>query len=179
MIARLLLPAAFLALAACGGSNPDRLPDDLAGAEGTPIADGYNADAVAPEPEVPPPPADNPLGNVLTEVVDNETVEEPAEEVAAVEPSTAGFAPSFPCAGNLGRIEQMICGDRELAALDRALTRTYARALGDAGPSRGELLRSTAGDFLDYRNNCPVPACVAQAYRGRLREIEDIMALPR
>jgi hypothetical protein len=38
------------------------------------------------------------------------------------------------------------------------------------------MLERTRGRFLAYRERCGSDACIADAYRGRIREIRDIMA---
>ena len=53
----------------------------------------------------------------------------------------------------------------------------YVTALSVAGPDQSELLRTTRDRFLGYRERCRSDdACIANVYRGRLREIGDIMA---
>jgi uncharacterized protein len=47
-------------------------------------------------------------------------------------------------------------------------------AQGDA--RQRSLLQRTRTDFLRYRDSCPSNACIAQTYRGRIREIGDIAA---
>lgn len=167
-----LVAGPLLMLAGCGGSNPDRLPDDLSTAEGTPIAEGYNADAIEPEPE----PAKNQIVEAPPKAIATDELEIVDDGPAPPRADKADFAPSYSCAGRLGQVELWICEDRELAALDRSLARTYARALGDADPATENILRLTGRRFLAYRNACPDPACIAEAYDGRLREIADIMA---
>jgi uncharacterized protein len=52
----------------------------------------------------------------------------------------------------------------------------YVSAMRDAGPREARLLRSTRDRFLTYRDRCGSDRCIADAYRGRIREIGDIMA---
>ena len=82
--------------------------------------------------------------------------------------------PSFNCTNARSRGEIAVCGDPGLAALDRQMAAQYADALRSADPqTRAELQRS-GGRFLGYRDQCPSSACIAQTYRGRMREIRDI-----
>ncbi len=82
--------------------------------------------------------------------------------------------PSFNCSNARSRGEIAVCGDPGLAALDRQMAAQYADALRSADPqTRAELQRS-GGRFLGYRDQCPSSACIAQTYRGRMREIRDI-----
>lgn len=70
----------------------------------------------------------------------------------------------------------MVCGSRELAARDRAMSSMFYSAMASAdGRTRSEL-RRTRDRFLAYRDRCGSEACVADAYEGRIREIRDIMA---
>jgi uncharacterized protein len=49
-----------------------------------------------------------------------------------------------------------------------------ARSRADAG--QRALLDRTRSRFLSYRDGCRSDDCVADAYRGRIAEIRDIMA---
>lgn len=94
------------------------------------------------------------------------------------EPVTAppGTRPSFDCANARTRGEQLVCADPGLAALDRQMASQYQRALAGSPPDRQALLRQSRDRFLGFRDRCPDSACIAEAYRGRMREISDIMA---
>ena len=90
----------------------------------------------------------------------------PASNVAA--------RPSFNCTTARTHGEIAVCGDSGLAALDRQMAAQYVDALRGADPqTRAELQRSR-DRFLGYRDQCPSSACIAQTYRGRMREIRDI-----
>lgn len=164
--------AAALLLAACGGSDQDRLSGNLEGAEGTAMvndaelngmieADREVAEvqqtpaAAAPPPEVP-----------LADVVD------------PLAPAPAS-RPSFDCSGAWRDVERLICDDPELAALDRAMAARYFRALKAADPGRAAVLQQSGGAFVRDRNRCPDADCIAQAYDERIAEIADIMGRPR
>ena len=87
---------------------------------------------------------------------------------------TFAARPSFNCASARTRGEIAVCGDSGLAALDRQMAAQYVDALRGADPqTRAELQRSR-DRFLGYRDQCPSSACIAQTYRGRMREIRDI-----
>lgn len=68
----------------------------------------------------------------------------------------------------------MVCSDPALAARDRRMSSIFYAALasGDEGTRRA--LRVSRDRFLGYRNRCPTPSCVAQAYDDRIAEIRDI-----
>ena len=52
----------------------------------------------------------------------------------------------------------------------------YQRAVSQVPPDRQALLRQTRDRFLGFRDSCGSDACIADAYRGRMREISDIVA---
>jgi hypothetical protein len=115
-----------------------------------------------------------PLG---TDPLAAEPAIEPSEPMAP-EPATAppGTGPSFDCANARTRGEQAVCSDPGLASLDRQMASQYGRAVAGASPDRQALLRQTRDRFLAFRDRCPDGACIAEAYRGRMREISDIVA---
>ena len=115
-----------------------------------------------------------PLG---TDPLAAEPAIEPGEPMAP-EPATAppGTGPSFDCANARTRGEQAVCSDPGLASLDRQMASQYGRAVAGASPDRQALLRQTRDRFLAFRDRCPDEACIAEAYRGRMREISDIVA---
>jgi uncharacterized protein YecT (DUF1311 family) len=100
----------------------------------------------------------------------------PSPPAAAPEPPTSSARPSFNCANASTRGEIAVCRDPGLAALDRQMAAHFYSALGQAGPAERALLQRTRSRFLAYRDSCRSDACVADAYRGRMREISDIMA---
>jgi hypothetical protein len=91
-------------------------------------------------------------------------------------PRTTSANPSFNCARASIRAERAICADSGLASLDRQMASRFFAARGDANATQRVLLDRTRGTFLAYRNRCTNDACIAEAYRGRIREIGDIMA---
>ena len=98
---------------------------------------------------------------------------EPRQEARPVR-STA--RPSFNCRAGRSRSEQMVCNNARLAARDRAMSSQFYSALTDASPRARRELRRTRDRFLAYRERCRDEACVAEAYEGRMREINDIMS---
>ena len=83
--------------------------------------------------------------------------------------------PSFPCARARTSGEIVICRDPGLAQLDRRMAAQYHSAYVAATPRERDMLRSTAHRFYGFRDNCPDARCIANGYRGRMREIDDIM----
>lgn len=162
--------AAAVLLAACGSDDSDKLPDNLTAAEGVERPDDLFENQA--EGDAPPPPSDldaNQPPRAGTNAVETD------EEEAAPPPSEAPQpTPSFDCDGALNRVEAMICGDPELARLDRRLARDYDRALGDASPAQRQRLTNLGRRYLADRNRCSTRDCVLQAYRWYLRDIETL-----
>ena len=95
------------------------------------------------------------------------------------EPQTAPSAsanPSFNCRFARTRGEIAVCNDPGLAALDRQMASQFNRALSNADGRQRQLLQRTRTRFLRFRDGCRSDDCIADTYRGRMREISDIMA---
>lgn len=85
-------------------------------------------------------------------------------------------SPSFNCSNARTRGEIAVCNDAGLAALDRQMASQFYSALRRADPQQRSLLQSTRSGFLAFRDRCRSDSCIADTYRGRMREISDIMA---
>ena len=103
-----------------------------------------------------------------------EVVPAPPPETAA--PDTSSANPSFDCRFARTRSEIAVCNNGGLASLDRQMADLYNRSLGQADPEQHDLLVRTRNRFLAYRDRCRSESCIAGAYQGRMREIDDIMA---
>jgi uncharacterized protein YecT (DUF1311 family) len=93
-------------------------------------------------------------------------------------PASAGRAdvrPSFNCADARTRGEIAVCRSADLAALDRSMASFYGQSYRTADSDTKVLLERTRTRFLAYRDRCRNDACVADAYRGRISEIRDIV----
>ena len=90
-------------------------------------------------------------------------------------PSTAA-RPSFDCRAARTDGEVAVCESATLAALDRVMAAQYRNALARADPLQARQLRESRDRFLGFRDRCPSESCIDGAYRGRMREIDDIMA---
>jgi outer membrane biosynthesis protein TonB len=88
----------------------------------------------------------------------------------------ASVKPSFNCRYARTAGEIAVCGNPELAQLDRRMSAQFYSALAVARPGQRAMLQRTRNRFLSYRDSCRSTACIADAYRGRIREISDIMA---
>jgi hypothetical protein len=98
----------------------------------------------------------------------------PIPESAA--PTAPSAQPSFDCAKAETRSERAVCASTGLAALDRSMATYYARVVASADDGTAAELRRTRERFIAYRERCTTDACIADAYRGRMREIGDIAA---
>ena len=94
---------------------------------------------------------------------------------ASAAPRATSARPSFNCSNARTRSERAVCGSSGLAALDRSMAEVYNYALDGANARTASELRRTRDRFLAYRERCPTDACIADAYRGRIREINDII----
>ncbi len=153
-------------LAACGSPDQDRLPDNLASAEGTELPE----DNFTPEAETDPAPA-------------NEEIDDLGDNAMIIgddhAPKPAPIAtPSFDCDGPLSRVEAQICRDPEVAELDRRLADDYERALSMAGPDERARLANLGRLHLAERNRCASRTCVIQVYQRYRRDIAGLMGLP-
>ncbi|MDQ3078690.1 MAG: hypothetical protein M3R03_01660 [Pseudomonadota bacterium] len=90
--------------------------------------------------------------------------------------ASSSSRPSFECRRARTSGERAVCASDSLAALDRTMAAQYRSAEANGGPAERRLLVQTRGRFLGYRDRCGTDACIANAYRGRMREIDDIMA---
>ena len=119
------------------------------------------------------PPSD-PLAPTQVDPLAPATVPIPAEPIAPPPSIQTTSTPSFNCSNARTRGEIAVCGDSGLAALDRQMAATYVEALRDSDPTTSALLRRSRDRFLSYRDQCPSNDCIADTYRGRIREIRDI-----
>lgn len=99
--------------------------------------------------------------------------ERPAPPAAAQSGDSA--RPSFNCRNARSSSEIAVCGNPSLASLDRRMAAQFASAFSNADPRQRALLTRTRDSFLTYRNRCTSDDCIAETYRGRMREIRDIM----
>ena len=119
-------------------------------------------------------PASDPLAPAQVDPLAPATAPSPVEPVASPPPIQATSNPSFNCANARTRGEIAVCGDGGLAALDRQMAAQYVDALRDADPATRAMLQRSRDRFLGYRDQCPSSDCIADTYRGRIREIRDI-----
>ncbi|MFD1612985.1 lysozyme inhibitor LprI family protein [Sphingomonas tabacisoli] len=100
---------------------------------------------------------------------------QPRRTAAPAEPPRPAMArPSFNCRYARSRSEQMICADERLAARDRAMASLYYRAIASGDPETRAILRDSRDEFLQRRERCGSPGCVAAVYDDRMDEIDRI-----
>ena len=92
----------------------------------------------------------------------------PAPDAQAEATPTAKIPPSFNCKYAATRAEKLICGDDELAALDRELNRAYKQLDRTAGPLREQIATEQRSWRIGQRDACGDIACVADAMRQRI-----------
>jgi uncharacterized protein len=85
--------------------------------------------------------------------------------------------PSYDCGRvEAGGIEDMICKDIELSALDRQLSGVYAAAARKSTDEYPPVLKAEQRGWIKGRNECwkagDKRACVQDAYRNRIAELE-------
>jgi uncharacterized protein/heat shock protein HslJ len=99
---------------------------------------------------------------------------------AAVTPPARSQAqkpgPTFDCAKASGQVEQLICKDPELAALDRKMAEVYAAAMKRFPANIAAQERATQRGWIKGRNDCwkatDVRRCVIEEYRTRIVELQ-------
>ena len=99
----------------------------------------------------------------------------PTDPLAPTPEAPATASPSFNCAAARTSGEVAVCNDAGLAALDRRMASQFASAMSDANAEQRANLQRTRDSFLRYRDGCTDNNCIAETYRGRMREIRDIM----
>ena len=88
----------------------------------------------------------------------------------------AQTGPSFDCTQKLtSTVEQRICKDPKLAALDRKLAEAYGAAEYQATAADKQALANDQRAWVRTRNDCwkspDVPACVDHAYHDRIADL--------
>jgi uncharacterized protein len=104
-----------------------------------------------------------------------------AFEMVLVGAAAAGTAwaegPSFDCSKvETGSIEEMVCKDEGLSALDRTLADVYGAASAKATNEHPPVLKAEQRGWIKGRDECwksdDVRACVEDSYRTRIAELQ-------
>ena len=124
-----------------------------------------------------PAPVETPaLGNETVTITNGMTSVTAPAPPTPVAPPQASPSPSFNCINARTRGEIAVCNNAELATLDRQMASQFGAALTRANPAQRALLERTRIRFIRYRDSCRSNSCIEDAYRGRVREIGDILA---
>ena len=88
-----------------------------------------------------------------------------------------GQPPAFDCGRvDAGSIEDLICKDRQLAALDRKLADVYTQALMQAAAPHAPILKAEQVGWIKGRNECcksdDEKQCVENNYKTRIAELQ-------
>lgn len=93
----------------------------------------------------------------------------------AAGPSSAH--PSFNCSKATHEIEQLICSDDELAALDVSLTGLYQTVMKNTPKATQKQLKTEQAGWVKGRNDCwkadDKRTCVKTTYETRINELKD------
>ncbi len=87
--------------------------------------------------------------------------------------NVAARAPAFNCRRARSEVTQAICSDAGLAALDRQLSSRFATLDRSADPATVQRIHQGETAFLNARQTCSDRECIAEAYRLRLRELDE------
>jgi uncharacterized protein/heat shock protein HslJ len=86
------------------------------------------------------------------------------------------LGPAFDCARAGGEVEEVICADQELAALDRELDRLYERAVRSYPAEELRGLKAFQRGWIKGRNECwkadDLRECVLAEYQLRITELQ-------
>jgi uncharacterized protein len=84
--------------------------------------------------------------------------------------------PAFDCAEAEGQVQQLVCSDNELAALDRQLAIAYQAAQETLPPDELPLAKARQRGWIKGRDDCwkadDVSQCVVTAYQTRIVELQ-------
>ena len=101
----------------------------------------------------------------------------PQPESQPAPPTAPRVVPSFDCSQKLtSSVEQRVCKDEKLAALDRGMADAYAAALAKATRADASALEAAQRAFIKSRNDCwkstDVQECVENGYMHRTAELQ-------
>ncbi len=84
--------------------------------------------------------------------------------------------PSYNCRYARTRSEIAVCSDVGLARLDQQRAAQFNTAIRQATPAQRHVLERSRLRFLYRRDRCNSASCIAETYRERMTEINDIAA---
>ncbi|MGD8293155.1 MAG: MliC family protein [Desulfobacterales bacterium] len=100
-----------------------------------------------------------------------------SEETGSLSGSVMATGPSYDCAKvEANSIEEMICKDNELSALDRKLSVIYFAAAKKANDEQPQVLKAEQRGWIKGRNECwksnDKRACLQDEYQRRIAELQ-------
>ena len=108
---------------------------------------------------------------------DQRRVTSPAQTAnAPAAPPIATVRPSYNCRYARTRSEVAVCSDVGLARLDQQMAVQFNTAYRQGTPAQREVLERSRLRFLYRRDRCQSASCIAEVYRARMSEINDIAA---
>ncbi|MFO0991147.1 MAG: MliC family protein [Hyphomicrobiales bacterium] len=91
---------------------------------------------------------------------------------ALLSPSAFAADASFDCSKATQKIEKLVCGDDQLATLDRSLAADFKKAMEQVSGADQAELRASQAKWIDSRNACgedaDPKACTLQSYKTRI-----------
>jgi uncharacterized protein len=84
-------------------------------------------------------------------------------------PAFGAYSASFDCGKASSFVENAICSNSELSALDDSLSSAYSKALSDTDSS--DEIKSSQRSWMKNRNSCQDNACLKKAYSKRINEL--------
>lgn len=91
---------------------------------------------------------------------------------ALMSPATFAAETSFDCSNATQAIEKLVCGDDQLAGLDRTLAGDFMKAMGQISSEDQKDLRTTQAAWIKSRDACAKQqdqkACTLQSYKTRI-----------
>lgn len=103
-------------------------------------------------------------------VASSATATEKSPPVSSPAPQMTA-TPSFDCAKASSSAEKLICSNEELASLDVEMMSAY-KQLADGNPDKNALKKEQINWIKSKRDACTTVACMADAYHGRINEME-------
>jgi len=117
-----------------------------------------------------------PLAAAASRALRPPAIASPKAQPRVEEIDEAPISASFNCKFAKGRGETSVCGNRNLATVDRQLAVLYGQSWGLADAAKRAELLKTRQRFITRRDGCRSEACTLNLYLGRMREVTDIMA---
>lgn len=102
---------------------------------------------------------------------DEEPIQAPTDNKAISERTSSN------CNSTQTAVERMICGNEQLATLDKDLASAYRQGLRSS--SDPDALKHTQRTWLSNRNRCRDAACLRASYQDRIAELHGTQERPR